>query len=98
MAGKPAPVMEHLNLWWVLAGGVVVGLVFVATDHMWRAWGTFSLTLGVCALFRVCMPDERCGGLVVRRRWVDVTTLLFFAIAIALVGQSLDLTAIVPVR
>lgn len=95
MPSKTAPVMEHLNLWWVLAVGILVALGFVATDHMWRAWGTLSLTLGACAVFRIWLPDETCGGLVVRRRWVDVATLLFFAVAIALVGQSLDLTAIV---
>lgn len=98
MATKPAPVMEHLNLWWLLAAGMLVALAFAATDHMWRAWGSFSLSLGVCGLLRAVLPDEVCGGLVVRRRWVDVATLLVLAVAIALVGQSLDLTSIVPPR
>lgn len=98
MPSKPAPVMPHLNLWWVLAAGIVVGLGFVATHHMWRAWGSFALTLGGCALLRLTLPDPLCGGLVVRRKWVDVTTLAVLAVAVAVVGRSLELSPVVPPR
>lgn len=92
---QPAPVMEHLNLWWVLAAGSVVGLAFAAADHMWRCWATFAGTLILCAVLRVVLPDPVCGGLVVRRRWVDVATLAFFGLAIGIIGFQLDLTALV---
>ncbi len=84
--------MEHLNLWWLLAFGCVGGVAFAATDHLWRSWGTFGGTLVLCAILRVFLPDEVAGGLVVRRRWVDVATLLLLGVAIALVGWQLNLT------
>ena len=84
--------MEHLRLWWVLAFGCAAALIFAATDHLWRSWGAFGGTLVLCALMRMVVPDEVAGGLVVRRRWVDVVTLLVLGISIAVVGWQLDLT------
>ena len=78
--------MEHLRLWWILAGGIVLALVFFATDHMWRATGSLVATLLVCAVLRVVSPPEVAGGLVVRRPWIDVASLALLAVALG--GES----------
>jgi hypothetical protein len=91
---KQAPVMEHLRLWWILAGGIVLALVFFATDHMWRATGSLVATLLVCAVLRVVSPPEVAGGLVVRRPWIDVASLVLLAAVVGVVGFNLDLTAL----
>jgi hypothetical protein len=77
-----------------LAAGVVVALVFVATDHMWRATGTLALTLLGAAVLRVVLPVEGAGGLVVRRTAIDVAMLVLLAVAVALIGFNLDLTSL----
>ncbi|HQF96611.1 MAG TPA: DUF3017 domain-containing protein [Microthrixaceae bacterium] len=86
--------MEHLRLWWILAGGIVLALVFFATDHMWRATGSLVATLLVCAVLRVVSPPEVAGGLVVRRPWIDVASLVLLAAVVGVVGFNLDLTAL----
>ncbi len=86
--------MEHLRSWWVLGLGVVAALAFAATDHMWRSTGMFVLTLVVCAVLRAVTPMETAGGLVVRRPWIDVASLLLLAAAVGILGFNLDLTAL----
>lgn len=95
MAARPPVVTKRLNLWWVLAAGIVVALGFGATDHMLRCTGTLTVTLLVCAVLRAFLPDETAGGLVVRRPVVDVLVLSGLGIAVGVVGFSLDLTALV---
>ncbi|CCH70184.1 conserved hypothetical protein [Phycicoccus elongatus Lp2] len=73
---------------------MVVALVFVATDHMWRATGTLALTLLGAAVLRVVLPVEGAGGLVVRRTAIDVAMLVLLAVAVALIGFNLDLTSL----
>lgn len=89
-SGQP-PITKRLSAWWVLAFGVVLALVFVATDHMWRATGTLSGTLVLAAALRRLLPQESAGGLVVRRPWIDVASLLMFAVVVAALGFTLDL-------
>ena len=91
-SGQPL-ITKHLSAWWALAVGLVTTLAFVATDHMWRATGALSGTLLLCALLRARLPVERAGGLVVRRPWIDVATLVFFGVAVAALGFTLDLHA-----
>lgn len=92
-SGKPI-ITRYLNAWWVLAAGMVLSLAFVATDHMWRATGTMSLTLVVAAVLRVALPTEKAGGLIVRRTVLDVVTLVGLAVIVAVIGFNLDLTAL----
>ena len=87
-SGKPL-ITKRLAAWWALAAGVVVALVFVATDHMWRATGTLALTLLGAAVLRVVLPVEGAGGLVVRRTAIDVAMLVLLAVAVALIGFNL---------
>lgn len=89
------PVMKHLRLWWILCAGIVVSLAFAAFDHMWRSTGTLVATLVLCAVVRAVAAPELAGGLVVRRRWIDVASLLLLALAVGVVGFTLDLTALV---
>lgn len=89
---EPRPVvMSDLGLWWLLALGLLVGLVFIATDHMWRAGASVAGSLWVAAGLRAWFPDERSGGLVVRRRWLDVTLLVLSGVLVALSAFTLDL-------
>ena len=92
-SGKPL-ITKRLAAWWALAAGEVVALVFVATDHMWRATGTLALTLLGAAVLRVVLPVEGAGGLVVRRTAIDVAMLVLLAVAVALIGFNLDLTSL----
>ena len=58
-SGKPL-ITKRLAAWWALAAGVVVALVFVATDHMWRATGTLALTLlGAASVARLASERDQ---------------------------------------
>ena len=70
---------------------LVVGVLFSATDHHLRATVTFSASCLLGAALRAVLPKERAGGLVVRRRWVDVLTLVALGVAVALIGRSMNL-------
>lgn len=92
--GSDAPPRRgRLALWWLVAAGTAVGLVFAATDHMWRATAAFSASLTLAAVVRLLAPAEVAGGIAVRRRHIDVLILLVLAVAIAISGFTLDLTA-----
>lgn len=89
-SGQPL-ITKRLAAWWVLAIGLLVALGFFAADHMWRATAVLSGTLLVCAVLRARLPVERAGGLVVRRPWIDVATLVLLGVAVAVLGFTLDL-------
>jgi multisubunit Na+/H+ antiporter MnhB subunit len=85
------PIVSSLGLWWLLAIGLVIALLFVATDHMWRAGASFACSMWLAAAIRAFYPDERAGGLVVRSRWLDVTMLVVGGILVAVSAFTLDL-------
>ncbi|KAB7743655.1 DUF3017 domain-containing protein [Nostocoides sp. F2B08] len=85
------PIVSNLGLWWLLAIGLVVALLFVATDHMWRAGASFACSMWLAAAIRAFYPDERAGGLVVRQRWLDVAMLVIGGILVAVSAFTLDL-------
>lgn len=85
-------ITRHLGLWWVLAAGLLVAFAFVATDHLLRGTVVMGATLGVSAVLRAVAPTERAGGLVVRRRWLDVLILVALGLAIVVSGFTLDLS------
>jgi hypothetical protein len=86
-------VTRRLALWWVLAAGVGLGLLFAWTDHMLRATAAIAGSLALAALARALAPTELAGGLVVRSRWLDVAVLLLLGVTVAGIGLSLDLRA-----
>lgn len=88
----PEPDVPPLVGWWVIAAGVVVGLLFVLTDHVLRATAVVGATLVLAAVLRAVLPPERAGGLVVRSRAIDVTTLVVLAVLVVVSGFTLDMT------
>lgn len=85
------PIVSALGLWWLLALGLVVGMAFIATDHMWRAGASVAASLWLAAWLRASFPEERAGGLVVRSRWLDVAMLVTAGVLVALSAFTLDL-------
>ncbi|MFV0462177.1 MAG: DUF3017 domain-containing protein [Nostocoides sp.] len=83
--------MPHLASWWVLAVGVLAAVVFGATAHPLRATYAFAVALLVAGGMRALLPDVMAGGLVVRHRATDVITLLVLAVAVFVIGQSMNL-------
>jgi hypothetical protein len=86
------PIVSDLGLWWLPALGLVVALLFVATDHMWRAGASFAGSMWLAAAIRAFYPEERAGGLVVRSRWLDVTMVFVGGVLVAVSAFTLDLT------
>lgn len=86
-SGSGAP----LRLWWVVASGLVVAVVLAALAHPLRATFVFAATLLLAAAARAVLPVERLGGLVVRSRWVDVSTLLLLGLAVGIIGRAMNL-------
>jgi len=85
------PIVSALGLWWVPMAGLVVGLLFIATDHMWRAGASMAASLWLAAALRAILPERAAGGLVVRHRGLDVAVLLLAGGLVALSAFTLDL-------
>ncbi len=72
--------LGRLGPWWLVAAVGLTGLLFVGL-HMVRLGGNLmgaALLLG--AALRAVLP--RSGGLAVRRRWIDVMSLLALGTAL----------------
>lgn len=89
---RPALDVPPLAGWWVIAAGIVVGLLFVLTDHVLRATAVFGATLVLAAVLRVVLSPGQAGGLVVRSRVLDAVTLVVLAALVLLSGFTLDMT------
>ncbi len=85
------PVAGRLGLWWVLAAGLVVGLVLVATTHLLRATAAFGGTLLLAAVIRAVLPTGKVGAIAVRSKWLDVLILVLGAAAVTAAGFTLNL-------
>ena len=85
------PTTTRLGAWWLVVAGLVVGILFSATDHHLRATVTLSASCLLGAVLRAFLPAERAGGLVVRRRWLDVLTLVVLGVAVGAIGRSMNL-------
>lgn len=88
---KGVPTTSPLGLWWGMAVGLVTGVVFAALAHPLWATVTFAGTLVGAAGVRAFSTQAAAGGLVVRRRWIDVTILLLLGVAVGIVGRSMNL-------
>ncbi|WP_131105365.1 DUF3017 domain-containing protein [Ornithinimicrobium sufpigmenti] len=76
-------------MWWFGVAGLVLSLALLMGQNL-RAYGVaLGATLGALALLRATLPARLTGGLSVRRRWVDVTTLLVLGAAVALLATNL---------
>lgn len=87
-AARPS---QPLGLWWLAVPGVVVAALLLLTQNL-RLYGyALGATLVVLALLRALLPSRLAGGLVVRSRWVDVTTLLVLGAAVAVLARVIRL-------
>lgn len=89
---RPALDVPPLAAWWVIAAGIVVGLLFVLTDHVLRATAVIGATLVLAAVLRLALSPERAGGLIVRSRVLDALTLVVLATLVVVSGFTLDMT------
>lgn len=85
------PVAPGLGVWWVVAAGLVGAVALSATDHHLRATVLFSGSCLLAAVLRAVLPTNKAGGLVVRRQWFDVATLVLLGVVIGVVGRSMNL-------
>lgn len=89
---RPALDVPPLAAWWVIAAGIVVGLLFVLSDHVLRATAVIGATLVLAALLRIVLAPDRAGGLVVRSRALDALTLVVLAVLVVVSGFTLDMS------
>lgn len=90
---RPALDSRPLAAWWVIFAGLLVGLVFVLTDHMLRATVSVGGALLLAAVLRVALPGAKAGGIAVRGPLVDVVMLVVLGVAVLVSGFTLDLAA-----
>lgn len=82
--------------WWhewpliLVLGTAIAGLAVVADNHFKRGTVIFGCALLLGTFLRAVLPEDRAGLLKVRRRWIDVATLGFFAVA------TVTLAVVVP--
>lgn len=82
--------------WWhewpliLVLGTAIAGLAVVADNHFKRGTVIFGCALLLGTFLRAVLPEERAGLLKVRRKWIDVATLGFFAVA------TVTLAVVVP--
>ncbi|WP_048699580.1 DUF3017 domain-containing protein, partial [Nostocoides australiense] len=87
------PAVTQLGPWWLVALGVIAGIVWAATDHMLRATVTLGAACLLGAGLRLVLPARRAGGLITRGRPFDVLALLVLGAALLAAGFALDLRA-----
>lgn len=80
--------------WFLLAAGLVIALLFVATDHILRATLALGGSLLGAAGLRAVLPERAAGGLRVRGRLLDVLVLAGLGIAVLVSGFTLDLRSL----
>ncbi len=71
--------LRRLGLWWPVALLGAVGLTVVATGQVRAGGYLFAAALALAAVLRAVASPPRAGGLRVRRRWIDVISLLGLA-------------------
>ena len=82
----------RLGAWWVVAVGLLVGLVLVFLGHVRPGGYVASAALILGGLLRLVLPSARAASLTVRSRAVDA--LMLFGLGAAL----LVLVAVVDLR
>lgn len=90
---RPQLDVRPLAAWWAIAAVMVLGMLFLLTDHVLRATVTCAAALVLAAVLRVTLPGSRAGGIAVRGPVVDVITLVVLAVAVLVSGFILDLGA-----
>ena len=80
-----------LGVWWVLAAGLVVGLLLIADGHLLRGGYVIAGSLALSAFLRLVLPPAAAGSLAVRSRATDVVVMLALAAVLAGVLSVLDM-------
>ncbi len=89
---KPAaPSAGALRWWWLLAAGLVVSLVLMASTHLLRGTAVMGGTLLLAAAIRLVLPSRAVGAIAVRSKWLDILILVAAAAAVLGVGFTLNL-------
>jgi hypothetical protein len=87
----PGLANSRLGLWWVVAAGLVVGLVVIVSNHVLRGGAIMTFTLAGAGVLRLVLPARRVGALAVRSRTYDVIVFFSLAAALAVILSALDL-------
>lgn len=76
---------------WIVAVVLISGVALISVSQV--RWGGFVVAgaMSAAAVFRLTLPIDRAGGLVVRSRLTDVTFLLVMAVALFVIVATLDL-------
>ena len=76
---------------WLVAAALISGLAVIGFGSI--RWGGFLFAGAVlaAALFRLVLPPDRAGGLVVRSRLADVLFLLGMAVGLLAIVFAIDL-------
>ncbi len=91
-AAKPAaPSAGRLRWWWLLAAGIVGSLVLMASTHLLRGTAVMGGTLLLVAGVRLVLPAKAAGAIAVRSKWLDILLLVAAAVAVLVVGFTLNL-------
>lgn len=88
-AARAARPRQRLGLWWLAMLGLGIAALLLMTQGL-QAYGlALGVTLGVLALLRAAVPEEKAGGLVVRGRWIDTLSLAVLGLAVAVLATNL---------
>jgi hypothetical protein len=75
--------LARLRAWWLVAALAAVGIAMVAFGQVRSGGYLLAAALMVGAAVRAAVSHRAAGGIAVRRRWVDIVTLLGLAFAVA---------------
>ncbi|MEV5569263.1 DUF3017 domain-containing protein [Spirillospora sp. NPDC052269] len=67
----------------IVLSGVAGGLVLCALHYFRKGSGLLAAAVLLAALARLVLPPSQVGMLETRKRWLDVTIMAGFAVAIA---------------
>ncbi len=76
--------LRRLGPWWIAFGVAVVGVALAPFGQQRLGGYLIASALLMSAVARSVMPPERAGGLRVRRRWIDIATLVGLAAVVVL--------------
>lgn len=73
-----------------VAGIFVVALALVAAGFWRRGAFLIGIAVGVAAVFRLVLPDDRAGLLVVRTKSLDFATMTTISVVMVYVAYTID--------
>lgn len=93
---RQAPKGRHASPHWlgrlpylIVLSGVGGGLALCAGDYFRKGASLIAAAILFGALARLTLPPSQVGMLETRKKWLDVATLAFFAVSIAVVAWTI---------